>query len=186
MERQDVLKEGQGEKMQTELKVQVEVEVEVEAEDVVGVEQGEAEVPIAEKAMGRIDQREARSSRYWREIQNLEKEEEVEEVVEGEVEAEDLGQPQLQWHGSMTSWSSLSSIWEKGAADITISAGHHLPRNTIGFCHFPGILQDVEPRAVVIPSLHVACHDVWMHENHRGGVTDLPWDLGPYPDRLME
>jgi hypothetical protein len=64
MERQDVLKEGQGEKTQTELKVQVEVEVEVEAEDVVGVEQGEAEVPIAEKAMGRIDQREARSSRY--------------------------------------------------------------------------------------------------------------------------
>jgi hypothetical protein len=63
MERQDVLKEGQGEKMQTDLKVPLEVEVEVEAEEEVDVEQGEAEVPIAEKAMGRIDQQEARSSR---------------------------------------------------------------------------------------------------------------------------
>jgi len=64
MEKQDVLKEDQGEKIQTELKVQVEVEVGVEAGDVVGVEQRGAEVPIAEKAMGRIDQREARSYRY--------------------------------------------------------------------------------------------------------------------------
>lgn len=64
MERQDVLKEGQGEKIQTELKVQVEVEVEVEAEEEVGVEQGEAEVPIAEMVMGKIGQRGARSSLY--------------------------------------------------------------------------------------------------------------------------
>jgi len=64
MESQDVPRAGQEETMQTELKVQVEVEVGVEAGDVVGVERRGAEVPIAEKAMGRIDQREGRSYRY--------------------------------------------------------------------------------------------------------------------------
>ena len=48
----------------------------------------------------------------------------VEEVVEAEEGVEDLGQQQLRQPESMISRSTLSSILNTGAADITISAGH--------------------------------------------------------------
>jgi len=48
----------------------------------------------------------------------------VEEVVEAEAGVEGLGQQQLRLPESMISRSTLSSILNKGAADITISVGH--------------------------------------------------------------
>lgn len=137
------------EKMQVESKAKVAVEVEVEAEGEVVAEQEEEEVLIAEKEMGRIEQRGERSCRFSPGTLRLEKGGEGEEVVEEEVEVEHLGlQLQLPQHESMTSRSAFLSINENGRTDITIYFGHTMLRNTIGFCHYQGTTEPAQSPCV--------------------------------------